>query len=135
MALELVADVAAVYDESSDFLRRAYNQAFFERLWVRPVRDGDRKPVVGAEMEAELAWPYDMVLAPGFSERVDAEVAEIEAVAAGERSSGPAMGAATVGAVSIFEVMAEGVGFEPTGRRKTPNGFQGRRIQPLCHPS
>ena len=30
---------------------------------------------------------------------------------------------------------AEGVGFEPTGRPKAPNGFQGRRIQPLCHPS
>ena len=30
---------------------------------------------------------------------------------------------------------AEGVGFEPTRRLTSPNGFQGRRIQPLCHPS
>ena len=29
----------------------------------------------------------------------------------------------------------EGVGFEPTRRLARPNGFQGRRIQPLCHPS
>ncbi len=30
---------------------------------------------------------------------------------------------------------AEGVGFEPTDRENPVNGFQGRRIQPLCHPS
>lgn len=30
---------------------------------------------------------------------------------------------------------AEGVGFEPTRPRKGPNGFQDRRIRPLCHPS
>src|SRR4051794_13459386 len=30
---------------------------------------------------------------------------------------------------------AEGVGFEPTRPLTRPNGFQGRRIQPLCHPS
>ena len=30
---------------------------------------------------------------------------------------------------------AEGVGFEPTRPLARPNGFQGRRIQPLCHPS
>ena len=30
---------------------------------------------------------------------------------------------------------AEGVGFEPTGDRTAPSGFQGRCIQPLCHPS
>lgn len=29
--------------------------------------------------------------------------------------------------------MAEGVGFEPTGL--STNGFQDRRIKPLCHPS
>jgi hypothetical protein len=30
---------------------------------------------------------------------------------------------------------AEGVGFEPTGDLTAPSGFQGRCIQPLCHPS
>jgi hypothetical protein len=30
---------------------------------------------------------------------------------------------------------AEGVGFEPTRDLTAPSGFQGRRIQPLCHPS
>jgi hypothetical protein len=31
--------------------------------------------------------------------------------------------------------LAEGVGFEPTVRRKANNGFQDRRLQPLGHPS
>jgi hypothetical protein len=30
---------------------------------------------------------------------------------------------------------AEGEGFEPPGRLTAPNGFQDRRIRPLCHPS
>lgn len=33
------------------------------------------------------------------------------------------------------ETLAEGVGFEPTGGRETPNGFQNRRNRPLCQPS
>ena len=32
-------------------------------------------------------------------------------------------------------LMAEGVGFEPTVPENRNNGFQDRRIQPLCHPS
>ena len=31
--------------------------------------------------------------------------------------------------------LAEGVGFEPTKRLATLNGFQDRRDRPLCHPS
>ena len=31
--------------------------------------------------------------------------------------------------------MAEGVGFEPTEEQKPLNGFRGRRLQPLSHPS
>lgn len=33
------------------------------------------------------------------------------------------------------QISAEGVGFEPTRPYKGPNGFQDRRIRPLCHPS
>ena len=31
--------------------------------------------------------------------------------------------------------MAEGVGFEPTEEYTPLNGFRGRRLQPLSHPS
>jgi hypothetical protein len=34
----------------------------------------------------------------------------------------------------VILAMAEGEGFEPP-EGKTLNGFQDRRIQPLCHPS
>ncbi len=33
------------------------------------------------------------------------------------------------------EVLAEGVGFEPTREREPPGGFQDRCLQPLGHPS
>ena len=32
-------------------------------------------------------------------------------------------------------MVAEGVGFEPTEHLSMLNGFQDRRIRPLCHPS
>ena len=35
----------------------------------------------------------------------------------------------------FHKFLAEGVGFEPTGRYFTTTDFQGRRISPLCHPS
>src|SRR3990170_987224 len=34
-----------------------------------------------------------------------------------------------------FWFLAEGVGFEPTVRPKTHNGFRDRRLKPLGHPS
>src|SRR5437773_12316721 len=37
--------------------------------------------------------------------------------------------------MSTFACEAEGEGFEPPGRLTAPNGFQDRRIRPLCHPS
>ena len=36
---------------------------------------------------------------------------------------------------SNVALLAEGVGFEPTGRLATPAGFQDQCIRPLCHPS
>ncbi len=33
------------------------------------------------------------------------------------------------------ELLAEGVGFEPTRERKPPAGFQDRCLKPLGHPS
>ncbi len=132
-ALELVEDAAAVYEDAPDFLRRAYNQAFFSQLIAKPRREGEGAAPIGADVEAKLAAPYDLLLAPSFIEQVDAEAEGIRKAPASEMESGLQLEAAP--RVSIFEALAEGVGFEPTRRRKTPNGFQGRRIQPLCHPS
>jgi site-specific DNA recombinase len=138
-ALELVEDVAGVYENSPEFLRRAYNQAFFKHLWITPIRENgmrSAKPTI----EAELATPYDVLLAPGLAEQVTAEVEAIRQAGAPGTENGPEgpfpiTSSPEASAVSSFEALAEGVGFEPTRPLARPNGFQGRRIQPLCHPS
>ena len=120
MALELVESVALVYDDSREFLRRAYNQAFFSRVKVKPRRAGRSGPPKEAEVSAELAGPFDLLLAPDFVIRAHAEASAIERSAAQETESGPLSGAASnssgasASSVSIFEVMAEREGFEPS---------------------
>jgi hypothetical protein len=39
------------------------------------------------------------------------------------------------GSRALFVFAAEGEGFEPSDDVAAVNGFQDRRIQPLCHPS
>jgi hypothetical protein len=120
MALELVEDAGTVYDDAPDFLRGAYNQAFFSKLRVKPRREGETGAPIGAEVEAELAAPYDLLLAPSFIEQVDAQTEGIRQAGSRETNSGPLAEAApghidpVTPDVSIFEGMAEGVGFEPT---------------------
>ncbi len=120
MALELVGDVARVYDDSPEFLRRAHNQAFYQRLNVTPRREEGAWGPTEVEVEAELSEPYGLLLAPDFVADADAEAEAIRQGMGSESKSGPLSGAAfgdraaSVGGVSIFEAMAEGVGFEPT---------------------
>ena len=133
MALELVEDAVTSYEDAPGFLRRAFNQAFFSKLRVKARREEEGAPPIGAEVEAELAPPLNLVLAPDFAQQARTEAAQIEKAAekAKDDFGEPSFAAPS----SIFEVLAEGVGFEPTRRLSTPNGFQDRRIQPLCHPS
>src|SRR5262245_34365072 len=37
--------------------------------------------------------------------------------------------------MGLDEILAEGVGFEPTREREPPGGFQDRCLKPLGHPS
>ena len=132
MALELAGDVAKVYRDGSKSLKRGYNQAFFKRLMVKPELGDDGELVVRV-VDAELTEPYAVLLADNLAEDVLAEAERIHALSA--KTENDPVGPSSTSACVTFEVLAEGVGFEPTGRPKTPNGFQGRRIQPLCHPS
>jgi site-specific DNA recombinase len=126
MALELVEDLAEVYEDSPEFLRRAYNQAFFEHLWITPRREGESGRPVGVAVEAELAAPYDVLLAPDFAEQARAEVEQIRGANAKDDPGGSplAVNSITWRHVSIFEAMAEGVGFEPTRRLGRPPVFK-----------
>jgi site-specific DNA recombinase len=131
IALELAGDVAEVYREAPESVKRGYNQAFFKRLWIKPDWDEDGELIVRV-VDAELTEPYAVLLA---DELVPSVLAEAEAIckASIDGEGGPA--GPPRADISIFLKLAEGVGFEPTGRPEAPNGFQGRRIQPLCHPS
>src|SRR6476659_1481422 len=132
LALELAEDVAEVYRDGPESLRRGYNQAFFKKLYVMPERDEETGELAVRVANAELTEPYAVLLADELAPGV---LAEAEAIAgAAESSEGSPEGLPAV-PCSNFEVLAEGVGFEPTRHPKASNGFQGRRIQPLCHPS
>jgi hypothetical protein len=51
-------------------VRRSYNQALYDRLRVRPEEDDDTGQSRIRVSEAELASPFDVLLAPDFpSER------------------------------------------------------------------
>ena len=135
MALELAEDVARVYAEGPPVLKRGYNQAFYKHLWVWP-EDDDRGSRIKARIESELTEPFALVLSETFEADALAAAEAIEAMAQNATDAPEeASVAVTAPGVSIFEAMAEGVGFEPTRPLARPNGFQGRRIQPLCHPS
>jgi hypothetical protein len=107
-----------------------YNQAFFKKLYVLAERD-DQAETTAWLSGVELTEPYALLLTEGLFEQAEAETQALATQnragnAADERSAGP---------VSIYEQMAEGGGFEPPRPVARPNGFQDRRIQPLCHPS
>ena len=93
--------------------------AFFDRVRIKPRREGESRTTIGVDVEAELATPYDVVLAPGFAQSVAIETEEIRRMAAREKESGPegplsVISSPVTPVVSMLKDMAEGVGFEPT---------------------
>ena len=72
-----------------------------------------RRPPAHADLDRLRAAPHRREPPPGEPREAD-------------RNPGPPLGA---------PLLAEGVGFEPTRDLTAPSGFQGRCIQPLCHPS
>jgi site-specific DNA recombinase len=108
-ALDAAQDMAKTYREANGTQRRFWNQAFFETFRVFP--DGT--------IEGDLREELRMLTAADTPKRLRAEARKPISLAG----------------CSDTELLAEGVGFEPTRPLTRPNGFQGRRIQPLCHPS
>jgi site-specific DNA recombinase len=108
-ALVAARRMERTYRESDDLNRRHWNQGLFACFRVRPTQD----------IEPELRDEFRLLTAADTPRRLRAE----------------ARRPVSLGRGSNKNLSAEGVGFEPTGRPEAPNGFQGRRIQPLCHPS
>jgi site-specific DNA recombinase len=101
MALDLLEPCAAAYVESSPVNRRIWNQTFFHRLNVR---------VDGIESH-ERAEPVDELTHPGFADRLAGKRTREARVFSGRGSK--------------KELLAEGVGFEPTRRLTAFKAWRG----------
>jgi site-specific DNA recombinase len=110
MALRLAENVAEVYDSADEQTKRGYNQAFFKKLYVMPERDDEQGREVVQITGAELTEPYAVLLADDLAPAV---LAEAEAILASENGKDDPEGSPSTD-VSYFELLAEGVGFEPT---------------------
>ena len=100
LALEAGRRMEEVYGSADGLKRRQWNQALFVCFRVKPTE----------EIEGELRDEFRDLTAADTPKR-------LRAGARAGVSSGPG---------SNKELLAEGVGFEPTRRLTTPNGFQGR---------
>ena len=107
-ALDLAKDCHAAYEGTSSEIRRQFNQAFFEKLYVH--QDG--------EVTHELAEPFKILLDPRLPSRLGFQGVNAEAPGAcgnellGEEDNGGLTICDAAG--SNFEVMVGNVGFEPT---------------------
>jgi site-specific DNA recombinase len=135
LALELAENVAEVYREGSEQLKRSYNQAFFNKLYVMPQWDEASQQTVVKITGAELTEPYTLLLADDLAEDVLAEAETIKAQAAQRAPQGhtdPTKPFALT-PCSIFVKMAERGGFEPPNEVSPVTRFPVAPVQPLRH--
>ena len=134
LALELAEDVASIYQSGSEQLKRAYNQAFFTKLYVLPEWDEAQGQTVATITRAELTEPYALLLADNLAEDVLAEAETIKARAtkrAPESQTDSPEPFAT--GCSYFVKMAEREGFEPSNEVSPVTRFPVAPVQPLRH--
>jgi site-specific DNA recombinase len=104
MALELAGDIAEVYRQGPESLKRGYNQAFFKKLYVLPEWDDEHGQMVVRVTEAELTRPYAVLLAENFAKNAR------QAVAAIRKATGKAEGSPGGAAFwrSVFDLEPRG---------------------------
>ena len=122
MALELAEDVAAVYMSSSDQIKRGYNQAFFNKLYITPQWDDDPGQTAIRVSRAEMTTPYAILLDKHLPNKVMNEV-ELIRQASTTAGSGPNEPLPDAGC-SIFVKLAEGEGFEPSSEEAPKAAFK-----------
>ena len=120
-ALELAEDVAAFYRATDDKTRRGYNQAFFKHIWIKARWDDEEGRTLVEVAGVELTDPYAVLLAEETTEEALAWVEAIKAgkkpQKAGKRLQKPHLQlpkALSGDDISIYEVLAEREGFEPS---------------------
>ncbi len=111
-ALELAEDVAAVYMSSSEQIKRGYNQALFNKLYITLQWDDDHEQIAVRVSRAELTKPYALLLDKHLPNKVLNQV-ELIRQASTTAGSGPNEPLPDAGC-SIFVKLAEGEGFEPS---------------------
>jgi site-specific DNA recombinase len=133
LALELVEDVQAVYQEADEQTKRGYNQAFFKKLFVLAERDGEQGQTVARVSGVELTEPYALLLSDGLFERAEAEARAIKAGTSTQNRAESAPDERSASPVSIYEQMAERGGFEPPNEVAPVTRFPVAPVQPLRH--
>jgi site-specific DNA recombinase len=103
-ALDAAQNMTETYREADGTERRNWNQALFLSFRVR----------LDGTIEAELREEVQLLTAADTPRRLRAEARKRVSLGRGSNKT----------------LLAEGVGFEPTRRLTTPNGFQGRRMRP-----
>jgi site-specific DNA recombinase len=108
-ALDAAQTMTTAYREADGTDRRQWNQALFTSFRVRP--DG----AVAGDLRPEI----QLLTAADTPKRLRADARRHVSLGQGSNKT----------------LLAEGVGFEPTSRLATANGFRDRPVQPLRHPS
>jgi site-specific DNA recombinase len=110
-ALEVAENVAPIYAEAPDKTRRGFNLAFFDRIEILPDKDPETGEPIVKIVGIKLTEPYEILASPELVPSIEAEV---QAIQSPRQSKGDDPERSSPTDVSFFEVLAEGVGFEPT---------------------
>ena len=107
-ALDLASDCGAAYEQAPDHIKRMFNQAFFEKIFVVQIDES----LAGVEINAKLKEPFDVLLGD--------ELRMASQTAAPVRKSKRPAGKNAYGSTSPLQVqglsntlMVEVRGFEP----------------------
>ncbi len=131
-ALELTENVQHAYRVASEQTKRAFNQAFFKKLYVMAEWDDDQNETAVWISGVELSEPYALLLADGLIEQVEDATAALETDPATQNRAGSA-DERFASPVSIYEQMAERAGFEPAMEFNPHTRLAGECLQPLGH--
>ena len=72
-ALDLAGDCGAAYEEAPDHIKRMFNQAFFEKVFVVQIDES----LAGVEIDAKLREPFDLLLGDELRAASDSSTAEL----------------------------------------------------------
>ena len=139
-ALELAADIAAVYELADERTRRGYNQAFFKRIKIKARWDDEVGRTTVEVSGVELTDPYAVLLASDTERQALAWVEAVKTQKGQEtdekrprRTKEAISGTFSRTDISIYEVLAERGGFEPPNEVSPVTRFPVAPVQPLRH--